>query len=210
VPRAELVLVGGPEQAGRHRSTRSGKGQKPGARCSAGRDERAAERAADKLQRDLLRLVQRFKIADRVSFLSDVSWEDLPPLLRSADLLVTTETDGVFDETALQAMACGTPVVAPVEGFYPDAVIDGTTGLLVPARQPAVLAQRIRRLLASSLQLEAFGIAAADRARSRYSWDRIGRETALAYERCVTHLPEPVDEAAEQAGEEAEFLEAAG
>jgi D-inositol-3-phosphate glycosyltransferase len=203
VPGAELVLVGGPGQAGRPRSTRSGKGQKPSARRSAGSE-------ADKLQRDLMRLVQRFKLADRVSFLSDVSWDDLPPLLRSADLLVTTETDGVVDEIALQAMACGTPVIAPAEGFYPDAVIDGTTGLLVPPRQPAVLALRIRRLLASSLQLEAFGIAAADRAKSRYSWDRIGREATLAYERCVTHPLEPVDEAAEQADEEAEFLEAAG
>jgi D-inositol-3-phosphate glycosyltransferase len=205
VPGAELVLVGGPEQAGGQRSQRTG--EKHGARRSASRDERTV----DKLQRDLARLAGRFKLTDRVSFLSDVSWDDLPALLRSADLLLTTETDGVFDETALQAMACGTPVVAPAEGFYPDAVIDGTTGLLVPAGQPAVLAMRIRRLLASSLQLEAFGIAAADRARSRYAWDRIGRETTLAYERCVTHPLEPVDAAAEQADEEeAEFLEAAG
>ena len=212
VPGAELVLVGGPEQAARQRSRRGGRGQQSGARRSPAQGERAVE----KLQHDLMRLAGRFKVADRVSFLSDVSWDDLPALLRSADLLVTTETDGMFDETALQAMACGTPVVAPAEGFYPDAVIDGTTGLLVPPGQPGVLALRVRRLLASSLQLEAFGIAAADRARSRYSWDRIGRETVHAYERCVTHPLAPVDEAAEQAdeaeqaGDEAAYLEAAG
>jgi hypothetical protein len=35
------------------------------------------------------------------------------------------------------------------------------------------------------LRLEAFGIAAADRARARYSWERISRETLAAYERCL-------------------------
>ena len=43
----------------------------------------------------------------------------------------------------------------------------------------------MRLLLASPLRLEAFGIAAADRARARYSWDRVSRETLAAYERCL-------------------------
>jgi glycosyltransferase involved in cell wall biosynthesis len=101
---------------------------------------------------------------------------------------------------ALQAMACGTPVAAPAQGVVGDAVIDGTTGILVPPGQPSVLARRIRHLLASPLQLDAFSVAAVDRARSRYSWDRIGRETVRAYERCLPHQfpavkdePEPED-----------------
>jgi glycosyltransferase involved in cell wall biosynthesis len=89
---------------------------------------------------------------------------------------------------AIQAMACGTPVVAATSGAERDAVIDSTTGLLMPSRQPAQLALRIRRLLANSLQLEAYGMAAADRARSRYSWERIGRETLTAYG-CVRRRP---------------------
>lgn len=165
---------------------------------------------AAKPPRGLARLAARFKVAGRVSFIGDVSWYDLPALLRSADLLFATQTGGVFDEMALQAMACGTPVIAPAAGFYPDAVIDGTTGLLVPPRQPGPLALRIRRLLASSLQMEAFGIAAADRVRSRYSWDRIGREAAGVYERSVAQPVDLAGEAAGQADEETEVLEAAG
>ncbi|MBO0837542.1 MAG: glycosyltransferase, partial [Actinobacteria bacterium] len=65
------------------------------------------------------------------------------------------------------------------------AVVDGVTGLLVAPDNPAMLAQRVRGLLAMPVQLEALGIAAADRARSRYSMDRIGRETAEAYEWCL-------------------------
>jgi hypothetical protein len=63
-------------------------------------------------------------------------------------------------------------------------VVDLTTGLLTPQARPAQLALRIRKLLANSLRLEAYGIAAADRAKSRYSWERIARETLSAYESC--------------------------
>jgi D-inositol-3-phosphate glycosyltransferase len=150
--------------------------------------------------RALTRLASRLRVADRVSVAGETGWEDLPALLRSADVFVSAAWDTLFDAPALQAMACGTPVAAPAVGFYADAVIDGTTGMLVPPGRPAVLASRIRRLLSSPLQLDAFGIAAADRARSRYSWERIARETAKAYERflpCseIEPEPEPADEA---------------
>jgi D-inositol-3-phosphate glycosyltransferase len=149
----------------------------------------------DKVHRALSRLASKLGVADRVSFSGETSLEDLPALLRSADVLVSAAWDTLFDAAALQAMACGTPVAAPAVGFYADAVIDGTTGVLVPPGQPALLARRIRRLLSSPLQLDAFGIAAADRARSRYSWDRIARETVKAYERLLPiTVPEEVDE----------------
>ena len=77
------------------------------------------------------------------------------------------------------------PGRGPAAGACADAVLDGTTGVLVPPGRPDLLARRVRLLLASPLRLEAFGIAAADRATARYSWDRISRETLAAYERCL-------------------------
>jgi glycosyltransferase involved in cell wall biosynthesis len=82
-------------------------------------------------------------------------------------------------------MACGTPVAACAAQGLRDAVLDGTTGVLVPLDRPDMLARRVRLLLASPLRLEAFGIAAADRATARYSWDRISQETVAVYERCL-------------------------
>jgi glycosyltransferase involved in cell wall biosynthesis len=79
-------------------------------------------------------------------------------------------------------MACGTPVIASAVGGHRDTVVDGTTGVLVPPGQPAALARRIRRLLASPMLLEGYGIAGADRARVRYCLDRVARETVAAYE----------------------------
>jgi glycosyltransferase involved in cell wall biosynthesis len=156
IPEAELVIAGGPE----HGKLRG-----------------------DKAYRALLRLASDLKVRDRVVFHGSVSDDDLPALLRSADLLVDAPTGEPFATVALEAMACGTPVVASAIGSHLDTIIDGTTGLLVPPARPGLIAQRIRTLLASPMLLEGFGIAAVDRARARYSWDRIGQETLAIYER---------------------------
>ncbi len=132
--------------------------------------------------RRLAKLADFLGISDQVTFPGQVGRSALPALLRSADLFVSV-TD--YDPTgleAVQAMACGTPVVASAAGGQVDAVVDGTTGILVPPGHPALLAQRIRRLLQHPMLLEAYSVAAADRAKSRYSWDRIAHETLAVYD----------------------------
>ena len=158
VPGAELVIAGGPPRS---------------------------QLRKDETYRDLTALAERLGVADRVSFHGKVVHGGLPALLRSADLLVSAVPYEPAGAVALAAMACGTPVAAPAAGAYADAVLDGTTGVLIPRGRPELFARRVRDLLASPLRLEAFGIAAADRATARYSWDRISRETLAAYERCV-------------------------
>jgi glycosyltransferase involved in cell wall biosynthesis len=158
IPEAELVVAGGPA---------------------------SARLGQDGVYQQLAGLAGELGVAGRISFTGGISPKELPALLRSADMLVSAAWDEPFGTVALQAMACGKPVVASAVGIYPDAVIDGTTGALVPPGRPSLLARRVRNLLASPLQLEAFGIAAADRARARYSWERIGQETASAYQRCL-------------------------
>jgi len=155
IPEAELVIAGGPER-------------------SKLRDDHA--------YRALNRLADEAGVADRLIFGGRVRDADLPALLRSADLLLEVATGEPFASVALEAMACGVPVVASAVGSHRDTVVHGTTGLLVPPGSPALLAKRVRTLLASPMQLEGFGIAALDRAQSRYSWDRIGQETAATYE----------------------------
>ena len=143
---------------------------------------------------DLAGLARDLGVADRITFTGEVSRTHLPALLRSADLLLSGEWEDRSGTVALQAMACGTPVATSTAGVVGDAVIDGTTGFLMPPGQPSLLARRIRHLFASPMQLEGFSIAAVDRARSRYSWDRIGRETVQAYERCLPHQFSVTDE----------------
>jgi D-inositol-3-phosphate glycosyltransferase len=154
IPEAELVIMGGPDQ----------------------------EMGQDPAYQNLLRMAKKLGVADRLVWTGHVAPADLPALLRSADLLVSTSAYEPVGTMAIQAMASGTPVVTSAVGAEQDAVIDMTTGLLTPPATPAQLALRIRKLLANSLRLEAYGIAAADRAKSRYAWERIGRETLNAYE----------------------------
>jgi len=136
---------------------------------------------SDPARRAVLQAARKLGIADRVVLTGPIARADLPSLLRSADLMVSTASYEPVGTTALQAMACGTPVVTCAAGAENDAVVDMTTGLHAAPEQPAELARQIRNLLTSPVRLEAFGIAATDRARSRYCWDRIARETAAAY-----------------------------
>jgi D-inositol-3-phosphate glycosyltransferase len=158
VPGAELLVVGGPE------------------RVDLPRDSAYVSLAA---------FAGALGVSDRVTFTGKVDHSEMPGLLRSADLVVSTCQYEPSGTTSLQAMACGTPVIAPPVGGHVDAVVDGTTGILIPPGRPALLAQRIRQLLAHPMLIEAYGVAAADRAKSRYSWDRIADETLAVYDRAI-------------------------
>jgi D-inositol-3-phosphate glycosyltransferase len=132
--------------------------------------------------RRLAKLAESLGISGQVTFAGQVGRTAMPSLLRSADLFVSVSEYDPTGMAAVQAMACGTPVVASATGGQVDAVVDGTTGILVPPGRPALLAQRIRQLLQHPMLLEAFSVAAADRAKSRYSWERIAHETLAVYD----------------------------
>jgi D-inositol-3-phosphate glycosyltransferase len=156
VPDAELLVVGGPAEA------------------DLSKDDNYVK---------LAKFAATLGIADRVIFTGKVEYADMPPLLRSADLVISTCQYEPSGTTSLQAMACGTPVIAPPVGGHMDAVVDGTTGIIIPPDRPALMAQRIRQLLAHPMLIEAYGVAAVDRVRSRYSWARIAGETLAVYDR---------------------------
>jgi type III pantothenate kinase len=71
--------------------------------------------------------------------------------------------------------------VASAVGGLIDTVVDGTTGILIPPRNPDRLGEELRALLADPARRRALGEAGAQRARSRYTWDRIADATLEAY-----------------------------
>lgn len=131
----------------------------------------------------LTALAQECGVRDRVRVVGRIARADVPALLRSADVVVSVPWYEPFGMVPLEAMACGVPVVASAVGGHLDTVLDGRTGALVPPRDPAALARRLRELLADPGRLAAIGSAAAARAHSRYGWDHIARETELLYRR---------------------------
>jgi glycosyltransferase involved in cell wall biosynthesis len=155
VPGAELVIAGGPPYAQL--------------------DEDAEVRRLRALARDL-------GMADRVQFTGQVSRTHLPGLIRSADVVVCVPWYEPFGISALEAMACGRPVLAAAVGGLIDTVVHGLTGEHVPPRRPEALAAALRSLLADPLRRQAYGVAARDRTLARYTWDRVAADTLRVYE----------------------------
>jgi glycosyltransferase involved in cell wall biosynthesis len=132
-------------------------------------------------------------VTRRVLFLGRVPHEDVPALIRSADVVVSVPWYEPFGIAAVEAMACGKPVIGSAVGGHLDTIAHGVTGLHVPARDPVVLARWLRTLLADGHRRAALGRAAAERAHGRYSWDRIAAQTEAVYERMIAPAaPRPV------------------
>jgi D-inositol-3-phosphate glycosyltransferase len=87
-------------------------------------------------------------IADRVHFLPPRAHADLPRVYAAADALVMPSRSESFGLVALEAQACGVPVVAADVGGLRYVIRAGRTGFLVPDHQPAAYADRVLRLLA--------------------------------------------------------------
>jgi len=136
---------------------------------------------------------ERAGVADRVRFLGRVPREEVPALIRSAHLTVCVPWYEPFGMVALESMACGVPVIASAVGGQKETVVNGVTGVLVPPRHPTALTRALRRLLDDPLLRTAYGIAGADRARSRYGWPRIARETLAAYTRVLAARGGPAE-----------------
>ncbi|HWC82741.1 MAG TPA: glycosyltransferase [Pseudonocardiaceae bacterium] len=164
LPDTELVLVGGPGEG---------------------------NLADDPEARRLLSLADDLGVRHRLRMVGQVPREDMPALLRSADVVVCTPWYEPFGITPLEAMASGKPVVAGAVGGLIDTVVDGVTGILVPPRDPAKLASAVRELLADPALRERYGLAGYDRVHARYSWARIATDTLRAYHRVAAASPVP-------------------
>ncbi|HSK26189.1 MAG TPA: glycosyltransferase [Jiangellales bacterium] len=135
---------------------------------------------------DTARLVgtaRRHGVADRLHVLDPVPPAALPGVLRSADVLVRTRPDEPTGRLVVQAMACGLPVVGPAVGCLLDAVVEGGTGVLVPPEDSRALATALHALVSDPVRREGYGLAAVERARTRYAWPRLAEEVERAYGR---------------------------
>ena len=145
VPGAELVVAGGPA---------------------------LDELGADPEYRRLAAHAAKLGVADRVCFTGRLERADVPPLIRSADIVACVPWYEPFGIVPLEAMACGIPVVGSAVGGLLDTIVHGVTGVHVPPRRPDRIAQALNELLADPERRAELGRAGAHRAR-RYGWSRI-------------------------------------
>ncbi|MCU1671670.1 MAG: UDP-Glycosyltransferase/glycogen phosphorylase [Blastococcus sp.] len=118
--------------------------------------------------RQLEQLAADLGIVDLVRFFPPQPPERLAEHYRAADVTVVPSHNESFGLVALEAQACGTPVVAAAVGGLPTAVRDGVSGVLVAGHDPRDYARSVREVLARRELLSA----GARRHAARFSWDR--------------------------------------
>ncbi|HEY6793989.1 MAG TPA: glycosyltransferase family 4 protein [Kineosporiaceae bacterium] len=127
--------------------------------------------------------IERAGLTDRVRFVSGLPDEELARLIASAQLLAVPSLYEGFSLPAVEAMACGTPVVASAVGALPELVGDGAErGLLVPPGDVQALAEALGRMLLDPQRCAAAGEAGRRLAVETYSWSAVARATAAVYE----------------------------
>jgi L-malate glycosyltransferase len=116
-------------------------------------------------------LVQELGLKDHVSFLGNQ--DDVLPLLQQADLFLLPSEKESFGLAALEAMACGLPVVASRTGGIPEVVEEGVSGLLYPVGDTAGMAAGCLTLLQQDSLYRRFAAAARQRAVEEFDSARI-------------------------------------
>jgi len=130
---------------------------------------------------DIEKLVESSGLRDRVWFVEPQPHELLSTYYRAADVCVVPSRSESFGLVALEAAACGTPVVAAAVGGLTTLVDDGRTGYLVDEATPEAFAEAAGRILDDPLLAERLGTAAVVRA-GRYTWAQAAAVLRVTYE----------------------------
>jgi D-inositol-3-phosphate glycosyltransferase len=165
IPEAELVVVGGPPP-----------------------ELLAADNEAERLAS----LAAGLGVSDRFRMLGGVARDEMPNVLRSADVVLCPARYEPFGIVPLEAMSCGIPVVASAVGGHLDTVVDRRTGRLVPVGDPEALAQAVNEVLDSPNAGADMGWAGRRRVLANYGWDRIAERTEAVYRELVRSQASPV------------------
>jgi len=111
---------------------------------------------------------------------------DQPRLVRyyqSATVFATPSLESVFELVNLEALACGTPVVASRVGGFPDLIRDGDNGFLVPPGDPAALATGLERVLDDPALRARLGAEGRATILREFTWKRVGEKLEAHYAR---------------------------
>jgi D-inositol-3-phosphate glycosyltransferase len=126
-------------------------------------------------------LARFLKIEDITHFIEPASREALPDWYRASDLVCVPSYSESFGLVALEAQACGTPVVATAIGGLRTAVSDGISGSLVDGHDPKAWSAVISRLIMEPQRRLLLGMNAVEHA-SHFGWEMTARKTLDVYD----------------------------
>lgn len=151
-----------------------------------GDPEESSSDQASELSR-LKRISEAAGVADAITFLGKRSQDSLPYYYSAAEAVVVPSQYESFGMVALEAMACGVPVVASQIGGLAFLVQDGVTGFTVPVDEPQALADRLLLCVNQKELRSQLGRQAAELA-GEYAWEKIAGRVLNLYRRVIeTH-----------------------
>jgi D-inositol-3-phosphate glycosyltransferase len=145
---------------------------------------------SDGLERDRIeQLCGDLGIAHLVQFPGRLSPEELPRYYAAADVCVVPSHYEPFGLVAIEAMACGTPVIASDVGGLQYTVLPERTGLLAPPRDAASFAQSLDRILEDPQWCHQLGQAARQRVEEEFSWKGVAGQLSHLYHKLLRQQP---------------------
>ena len=133
----------------------------------------------------LAALAKFLGVSDLISFLPPTNREELADWYRAADLVCVPSYSESFGLVALEAQACGTPVVATAVGGLRAAVADGISGLLVDGHDPKAWSATIMRLLLQPERRLLLSMGAVEHA-AKFGWDTTARGILDVYDQVLS------------------------
>lgn len=138
----------------------------------------------------LLGIARTLKIERYITFTGSVAHEKLATYYSAADVCLVPSYYESFGLVAVEAMACGTPVIASMVGGLKTTVVDGHNGYLIPWRCPEAFTERIEMLINNRPLRDSLGNQAKESI-ERLVWDRVADQVLSAYQSCLDKYREP-------------------
>jgi len=120
---------------------------------------------------DLLDKFQEWKLEDRVVFCGGIPGNEVFAILKKMDISVLPSLSEGMPNTLLESMAAGLPVIATAVGGSVEVVQEGVTGYLVPAKDPAKMAEALHKLIDNLAERDAMAKQAVQRFKEHFSVD---------------------------------------
>ncbi len=128
------------------------------------------------------RLMKKYRLYNNIQILPRVPIEGLARLYNQSQILVSPSLHEGFGLPAVEAMACGIPVVATRAGALSEIIEDGVTGLLVPPADSQALSEALKMLLSDPDLCRRMGQAGRERVLKNFTWRRTAEKMSQAYE----------------------------
>ena len=137
------------------------------------------------LRNELEEKVVDFNLQDNIVFLGHVSRSELISLYQNAAIFVLPSHYEGLPTVLLEAMSCGLPVVATAVSGNVDVIVPGKNGLLIPPKNPEIMANSISTLIENKELRERLGAMARNTIEENYTWDIVAQKYVKLFRKVI-------------------------